>query len=77
MGINMKKVLSVIKGCVIRYNIKEITIIFDDEDRVIFSGDAENFLNPPAAMQNGVHKIKMMEAKRVLKFNNSKLFIFV
>ena len=50
-----KKVLNVIKGYMSKFDIEELTIIEDDEDSVIFSG----------------------EVKRVLDFNDEKLFIFI
>ena len=37
-----KKVLNVIKGHMSKFDIEELTIIEDDEDSVIFSGDVEN-----------------------------------
>ena len=41
-----KKVLNVIKGYMSKYDIEQVTIIKDDEDDVLFSGDVENFLHP-------------------------------
>lgn len=72
-----KKVINVIKGYMSRYDIEEITIIEDNKDSVIFSGDVENFLHPCEIMQNDAYKFKMSVAKRVLNFNDVKLFIFI
>ena len=47
-----KKVLNVIKGYMSKFDIEELTIIEDDEDSVIFSGDVEKFLHPCETMQN-------------------------
>lgn len=72
-----KKVLNVIKGYMSKFDIEELTIIEDDEDSVIFSGDVEKFLHPCETMQNEEYRIKMTEVKRVLNFNDEKLFIFI
>lgn len=39
-----KKVLNVIKGYMSKFDIEELTIIEDDKDSVIFSGDVEKIL---------------------------------
>ena len=39
-----KKVLNVIKGYMSKFDIEQVTIIEDDKDSVIFSGDVEKFL---------------------------------
>lgn len=72
-----KKVLNVIKGYMSKFDIEELTIIEDDKDSVIFSGDVEKFLHPCETMQNEAYRIKMSEVKRVLNFNDEKLFIFI
>lgn len=41
-----KKVLNVIKGYMSKFDIEQVTIIEDDKDSVIFSGDVEKFLHP-------------------------------
>ena len=38
-----KKVLNVIKGYMSKFDIEQVTIIEDDKDSVIFSGDVEKF----------------------------------
>ncbi len=72
-----KKVLNVIKGYMSKYDIEQVTIIEDDKDLVFFSGNTENFLHPCEMMQNDAYRIKQTEVKRVLNFNNEKLFIFI
>ena len=72
-----KKVLNVIKGYMSKFDIEQVTIIEDDKDSVIFSGDVEKFLHPCETMQNEAYRIKMTETKRVLNFNDEKLFIFI
>lgn len=72
-----KKVLNVIKGYMSKFDIEQVTIIEDDKGSVIFSGDVEEFLHPCEAMQNEAYRIKMTETKRVLNFNDEKLFIFI
>lgn len=72
-----KKVLNVIKGYMSKYDIEQVTIIKDDEDDVLFSGDVEKFMHPCETMQNYAYKIKQAAVKRVLEFNNEKLFIFI
>lgn len=47
-----KKVLNVIKGYMSKFDIEELTIIEDEQDSVIFSGDVEKFLHPCETMQN-------------------------
>ena len=47
-----KKVLNVIKGYMSKFDIEQVTIIEDDKDSVIFSGDVEKFLHPCETMQN-------------------------
>lgn len=51
-----KKVLNVIKGYMSKFDIEELTIIEDDEDSVIFSGDVEKFLHPCETMQNEAYQ---------------------
>lgn len=41
-----KKVLDVIHGYTGKYDIERITIIKNDEDKVVYSGELENFLYP-------------------------------
>lgn len=53
-----KKVLNVIKGYMSKFDIEELTIIEDDEDSVIFSGDVEKFLYPCETMQNEAYHPK-------------------
>lgn len=60
-----------------KFDIEELTIIEDDEDSVAFSGNIEKFLHPCETMQNEAYRIKMSEVKRVLNFNDEKLFIFI
>lgn len=72
-----KKVLKVINGYMSKYDISEVTIIDDAGESVIFSGKVENFLNPCEMMANDAYRIKMTEVKKVLNFNNDKLFIFI
>lgn len=72
-----KKVLNVIKGYMSKFDIEQVTIIEDGKDSVIFSGDVEKFLHPCETMQNEAYRIKMTETKRVLNFNDEKLFIFI
>jgi hypothetical protein len=72
-----KKVLNVIKGYMSKFDIEQVTIIEDDKESVIFSGDVEKFLHPCETMQNEAYRIKMTETKRVLNFNDEKLFIFI
>lgn len=59
-----KKVLNVIKGYMSKFDIEQVTIIEDDKDSVIFSGDVEKFLHPCETMQNEAYRIKMTETKR-------------
>lgn len=47
-----KKVLNVIKGYMSKFDIEQVTIIEDDKESVIFSGDVEKFLHPCETMQN-------------------------
>ena len=56
-----KKVLNVIKGYMSKFDIEQVTIIEDDKDSVIFSGDVEKFLHPCEMMQNEAYRIKMTE----------------
>lgn len=72
-----KKVLNVIKGYMSKFDIEELTIIEDEKDLVIFSGDVKKFLYPCETMQNEAYRIKMAAVKRVLNFNGEKLFIFI
>lgn len=72
-----KKVLNVIKGYMSRYDIEELTIIEDEANSVIFSGNVEKFMNPCEIMQDEAKKIKEEVVKRVLEFNEEKLFIFI
>lgn len=72
-----KKVLNVIKGYMSKFDIEELTIIEDEQDSVIFSGDVEKFLHPCETMQNEAYRIKMAAVKRVLNFNDEKIFIFI
>lgn len=58
-----KKVLNVIKGYMSKFDIEQVTIIEDDKDSVIFSGDVEKFLHPCETMQNEAYRIKMTETK--------------
>lgn len=51
-----KKVLNVIKGYMSKFDIEELTIIEDDKDSVIFSGDVEKFLHPCETMQNEAYQ---------------------
>ena len=57
--------------------VAEVTIIDDAGESVIFSGKVENFLHPCETMANDAYRIKMTEVKKVLNFNNDKLFIFI
>lgn len=72
-----KKVLNAIKGYMSKFGIEQVTIIDDDKNLVFFSGDVASFLHPCETMQNEAYRIKMSEVKRVLNFNNKKLFIFI
>ncbi len=72
-----KKVLNVIKGYMCKFDIEEVTVIEDEKDLVFFSGAVENFMNPCETMQNDAYRIKMTEVKRVINFNDRKLFIFI
>lgn len=72
-----KKVLNVIKGYMSKFDIEEVTIIEDEKDSVLFSGDVEKLLHPCELMQNDAYRIKMTEVKRVLNFNDEKLIIFI
>ena len=72
-----KKVTNVIKGYMSKFDIEQVTIIEDDKDVVLFSGDVEKFLYPCETMQNEAYRVKTAEAKRVLSFNHKKLFIFI
>lgn len=58
-----KKVLNVIKGYMSKFDIEQVTIIEDDKESVIFSGDVEKFLHPCETMQNEAYRIKMTETK--------------
>ena len=71
------KVKNIIKGYMSKYDIKEVTIIEDEKDSVIFSGKVENLLYEEGCMREESERIKNAEAKRVLRFNWSKLFIFI
>lgn len=72
-----KKVKNVIKGYMSRCDIKQLTVIEDDDDSVIFSGNIEKFLHPCDTMQDEAKRIKEAAVKRVLEFNEEKLFIFI
>lgn len=72
-----KKVLSVISGFLSKYELEELTIILDDENRVAFSGHIENFLHPDEALQNESYRLKHSLIKRFILFNKKKLFIFI
>lgn len=71
------KVLNVIKGYMSEFDIEELTIIEDEQNLVVFSGDVEKFLHPCEVMENEAYRIKMTAIKRVLNFNNKKIFIFI
>jgi len=74
-----KKVKHIINGYQANWGgLEELTIIIDNEDRVIYSGDTNQFLNPTdiyLLMES--KRLKELDAIRVLTFNRSKLFIFV
>lgn len=72
-----EKVLDVIHGYTGKYDIERIAIIKNDEDKVVYSGELENFLYPTDLMQNYAYKIKMAAVSRVLNFNNIELIIFI
>lgn len=76
---NKKKVKNVINGYKSCWGeIEELTIIEDNEDRVIFSGIPMQFLNPTNTfLIKESERIKEQITVRVLTFNDKKLFIFI
>ena len=59
-----KKVLNVIKGYMSKFDIEQVTIIEDDKESVIFSGDVEKFLHPCETMQNEASDFGMTVSSR-------------
>lgn len=72
-----KKVKNVIKGFMSKWDIEELTIIEDEKEQVTFSGDIENFLYPSELVWLVADRIRNAEVKRILAFNERKLFIFI
>lgn len=72
-----KKVKNVIKGFMSKWDIEEITIIEDEKEQVTFSGDIESFLYPSELMWLEADRLRNAEVKRILAFNERKLFIFI
>lgn len=72
-----KKVKNVIKGFMSKWDIEELTIIEDEKEQVTFSGDIEKFLYPSELTWLEADRIRNAEVKRILAFNERKLFIFI
>lgn len=73
----MKKVNSVINGYIKQYDIEEITI-FEGDDKVIFSGKLNCFLNTDnQTLYKEKLRILKSECKRCIVFNRRKLFVFI
>ena len=72
-----KKVKNVIKGFMSKWDIEELTIIEDEKEQVTFSGDIENFLYTSELVWLVADRIRNAEVKRILTFNERKLFIFI
>lgn len=76
-GMEKKKVKNVIKGFMSKWDIEELTIIEDEKEQVTFSGDIEEFLYPSELTWLVADRLRNAEVKRILAFNERKLFIFI
>lgn len=72
------KVKNVIKGNCSKFDIEEITIF--ENDRALFSGNLESFLNTSEKnlyLYNEKKRIENTDALKCINFNDRKLFIFI
>lgn len=73
----MKTVWRVMSGYRRQYEIEEITI-FEGEDKVVFSGKMDSFLNPNCLdLCKETSRILKSECKKCLIHNHKKLFVFI
>lgn len=75
-----KKVLNVIKGYMSKFDIEQVTIIEDDKESVIFSGDVEKFLHPCETMQNEAcawHGTHWRSTAEVQETGNSQRILYL
>lgn len=74
-----KKVKNIIKGYSIKFDIEEITV-FDTDETVIYSGSLDKFMHTKESdglLWEEWKRILNSDCEKCIKFNNSKLFIFL
>lgn len=74
----MKKVKNVIKGYRSRFDLEELTIISNEQEKVYFSGSLLQWDGVvDIYLLNQKKEIENSQVLKEINFNNRKLFIFI